>query len=255
MNLEIEQFICRSDNFGVLLNNPADGLAAAIDAPEAARIERALGASGWRLSHILVTHSHSDHTAGIDALKSAHGCEVIGPCAEADRIPAIDRRVSEGDEIDLGGCSLQVLDVPGHSPGHVAYYAAEQALLFVGDVLFALGCGRVPEGSHATMWRSLLKLAALPRGTRFYCGHEYTSANARFALAVEPHNTDLQRRAAEVRLIAAEGRPTLPSTIGLELDTNPFLRAAEPAIKAALAMPDAPPEAVFTALRRRKDRF
>lgn len=255
MAAEIEQFICRGDNFGVLLHDPESGVAASIDAPDAVAIRDALARRGWKLTHILTTHHHGDHTDGNAALKDAFGASIIGPAAEADRIPGIDRGVREGDTFTLGAFAVRVIETPGHTLGHVSYFLPDEGIVFTGDTLFSLGCGRVFEGTMAGMWESLKKLRALPRETVVYCGHEYTEANARFALTIEPNNLDLAARAEEAGRLRAAGKPTLPTTIGVEIAANPFLRADRPRLKAAIGMRDADPAAVFAALRARKDAF
>jgi len=241
MPLTIEQFICRTDNYGVLLHDDQTGLTAAIDAPEEAPIAERLKARGWNLDHIFITHHHEDHVEGNVALKRAFGSTITGPAKEADKIPAIDRKVSGGDTIAFGDYRIEVMDTPGHTLGHISYLIRSERLAFVADTLFAVGCGRVIEGTMPMMWDSLVKLAALPDDTIVYCGHEYTEANIRFALTVEPDNPDLVRRAAAVKALRAEGRMTLPTTIGLEKQTNPFLRAGS--------------AERFAELRRRKDAF
>jgi hydroxyacylglutathione hydrolase len=255
MAAEIEQFICRSDNFGVLLHDPARAVTASIDAPDAAAIEAALKRRGWKLTHILTTHHHADHTEGNLALKNAHGAMIVGPEAEADKIPGIDEGVREGVTFDVGTIRVHVIETPGHTLGHVSYHLPAERIAFTGDTLFSLGCGRVFEGTMAGMWESLKKLRALPRETFIYCGHEYTESNARFALTVEPNNLDLVARAEEVSRLRAAGKPTLPTTIGAEITANPFLRADRPRLRAAIEMRKTDPAEVFAALRSRKDAF
>jgi hydroxyacylglutathione hydrolase len=253
MAAEFHQFMCLDDNFGVLVHDPASGATAAIDAPEASAVSAALALRGWSLTHILVTHYHHDHTDGIPALKAATGCTVVGPAAEADRIKGLDRTVKEPDRFTVGGITIEVLDTPGHSPGHICYYLPGEKAVFAGDTLFALGCGRL-ELPATAMWPSLQKLMRLPLDTALYCGHEYTLGNARFALRVEPDNAALIARAADVEAKRAAGQPTLPSTIGLELATNPFLRVAEKGIRTRLDMAAASDADVYGELRERKNR-
>jgi hydroxyacylglutathione hydrolase len=256
MSLEIEQFICGSDdNFAVIVHDPETNRTLSVDAPDGRLIAETLRRRGWSLDLILVTHHHGDHTMGIEALQSAHGCEAIAPAAELSRIPGRLTGVREGDERRWGGHTIRVIETPGHSIGHVSFHLPEAGIAFTGDTLFSLGCGRVPEGAHDTMWRSLTKLAALPPATRFYCGHEYTVSNARFALSIEPGNAALQARARHAKELRAAGKPTLPSTIGDELAANPFLRSTHSGVKAAAGLPNGTDSAVFTELRRRKDRF
>lgn len=251
--LSTYQFPCRSDNYGVLLHDPLSGLTASIDAPDAAAVEQALAFKGWRLTHIFTTHHHADHTEGNIALKEAHGCQIIGPRDEAAKIPGIDREVGGGDTFRFAEFDVEVLATPGHTLGHISYHIPAARLAFVGDTMFAMGCGRVFEGDHEMMWSSLSRLRNLPRDTTVYCGHEYTLSNARFALTVEPDNKALAARAAEIEALRQDGKPTLPTTIEAELATNPFLRACEPELKAALGMSDAEDWQVFAEVRTRKD--
>lgn len=253
--LEVHQFPTRADNYGVLIHDPATEATAAIDAPDAEELLAALHDKGWVLTHILVTHHHRDHTAGVEAVKSKTGCTVIGPASEAGSIPGLDIEVKEGDTVEVGTPKARVIETPGHTRGHVSYFFPEDGLAFVGDTLFSVGCGRLFEGDAKTMWSSLDKLAKLPPDTKVYCGHEYTQANCRFALTVEPDNAALQARAAEVAENDAEGAPSLPTTIGQELATNPFLRPMSPAIQKRLGMEGSPPVEVFAEIRRRKDMF
>jgi len=251
---EIRLFLIGSDNFGVLLRDPKTGAVATIDAGEAAPIVAALDAAGWTLTDILVTHHHGDHVAGIEALKSRYGATVTAPAADRGRIPAVDRGVEEGDEVRVGALAARVIATPGHTSGHIAYHFPDAKLLFCGDTLFAMGCGRLFEGSPAEMWASLSKLAALPADTQVYCGHEYTLSNARFALRYDADNPKLAARAAEVERLRAEGRFTIPTTIGLERETNPFLRATDAGVAAAVGLPGAAAADVFAALREAKNR-
>ena len=254
MPAETKLFLCLKDNYGVLLHDPATGATAAIDAPEAPPIEKALAATGWKLTDILVTHHHGDHTAGIAELKDKHHCRVIAPRNEASKIANIDETVGEGDSVTVGSLSAKVLETPGHTAGHISYFFSADKLAFVGDTLFAIGCGRVIEGNAQLMWNSLKKLMALPKDTAVYCGHEYTQANARFALTIEPENAALQKRAKEVDALRAAGKPTLPTTIGLELETNPFLRPHVAAIQQRLGMVGRPEWEIFGEIRERKNR-
>jgi hydroxyacylglutathione hydrolase len=253
--LEIHQFLCRQDNFGVLIHDAAHGLTAAIDTPDPAPIRAALAEKGWRLTHILTTHHHGDHTAGHAALKAETGCHIIGPRKEAASIPGIDAEVGEGDEFIFGGHGVQVIETPGHTLGHVTYFLPGAEVAFVGDTLFSLGCGRLLEGTADMMWASLQKLMALPPGTRIYCGHEYTLSNARFALTIEPGNAALQKRAREVEAQRANGAFTLPVTLSDEMAQNPFLRPHSSEIKERLGLVGQPLATIFAEIRRRKDRF
>jgi hydroxyacylglutathione hydrolase len=254
MPLEIHQFPARSDNFGVLVHDSATGQTASIDAPDADVVLSELKHKGWRLSHILTTHHHGDHTEGNIAVKQQTGCIIIGPKAEAARVPGIDTQVVEGDVIPFGSHQVRVIETPGHTSGHITFHIPSASVAFVGDTLFALGCGRVIEGTMEMMWHSLEKLAALPGVTQIYCGHEYTLANARFALTIEPENAALVARAAEVEAQRKAGKATLPTRIDLELATNPFLRARSPAIRKRLGLESAPDWKVFAEVRERKNK-
>jgi hydroxyacylglutathione hydrolase len=248
-------FGCLKDNFGVLLHDPQSGATASIDAPEAAPIEAALQKTGWRLTDILVTHHHDDHTAGIGALKAHHKCRVVAPRAEAQRIAHVDETVGEGDTVRVGVLEGRVLDTPGHTAGHISYFFPADKLAFVGDTLFSIGCGRVIEGDPQMMWNSLLKLRGLPDDARFYCGHEYTEANIRFAKTIEPNNKALAARAEEVAKLVAAGKPTIPATIGAEKAANPFLRADDAQLATSLGLNGDPAWKVFAEIRQRKNRF
>ena len=255
MPAETKLFLCLKDNYGVLLHDPATGATAAIDAPEVAPIEKALAATGWKLTDILVTHHHGDHTAGIAALKDKHHCRVVAPRNEASKIANIDETVGEGDSVRVGSLSAKVLETPGHTAGHISYFFPADKLAFVGDTLFSVGCGRVIEGTPDMMWQSLLKIRNLPDDTRLYCGHEYTAANCRFALTVEPDNAALRKRAAAVTQLIGQGEPTIPTTLGEEKAVNPFLRADVPSVAAGVDLTGADAAKVFAAVRGRKDRF
>lgn len=249
---EIHQFICLEDNYGVLVHNAETGETASIDAPDASRILAELDQKGWKLSHLLITHHHTDHVQGLERLKSETGCAVIGPANPA--IFGIDRHVGDGDRIELLGDEVVVIATPGHTLDMVNYHFARAGAVFTGDTLFAMGCGRIFEGTAHQMWESLLKLARLPAETRVYCGHEYTLSNARFALKIDPENTQLQARAREVEKLRAENLMTLPTTIELELATNPFLRASSREIRKTLGLEEAADAAVFAEIRERKNR-
>jgi hydroxyacylglutathione hydrolase len=255
MVAQTELFLCLKDNFGVLLHDPASGATAAIDAPEAAPIEAVLRAKGWRLTDILVTHHHHDHTGGIEELKGRHRCRVVAPDAEADGIPEVDEAVREGNSVRVGGLEGRVIETPGHTTGHVSYSFLSEKLVFVGDTLFSIGCGRVIEGTPEMMWQSLLKLRALANDTRVYCGHEYTEANVRFAKTIEPANTTLLARAAEVARLGAARQPTVPSLMGEEKAANPFLRADDPDVARSVGLAGAPAWQVFAEVRARKNKF
>ncbi|MCX8999196.1 hydroxyacylglutathione hydrolase [Rhizobiaceae bacterium BDR2-2] len=252
---QIDVFPCRSDNFGVLLHDPSSGVTASIDAPEETPILAALERHGWTLTHIFTTHHHNDHVAANLALKDRFGCTIIGPVHESVAIPGIDRTVGDGDSFEFGGEPVHVIETPGHTAGHVCFHLPESKLLFAADTLFALGCGRLFERPAADMWHSLQKLAALPDETAVYFGHEYTLSNGRFALTVDPDNERLKARVAEVEETLKAGRYTIPTSIGLEKETNPYLRVADPAIRRNLLMETRENEEVFAEIRKRKDNF
>lgn len=256
MAIEIHQFICLEDNFGLLVRDEETGAVAAIDAPDGGAIAAEAARLGWRLSHVLLTHHHLDHVQGVPALRRAFpGLRVVGARKDAYRLGALDLEVCEGDHIALGRTRARVLETPGHTSGHLAFHFLDDEALFVGDTLFSLGCGRVFEGTMETMYDSLQKLADLPDETRVYCGHEYTQANARFALTVDPENPMLAQRAREVDALRASGKFTLPTTIELERATNPFLRAEDPLVQKAMGMSAADPVEVFARMRERKNVF
>ncbi len=246
MPIKIHQFPCLSDNYGFLVRDEATGLAACVDTPEAAPILAALDQLGWKLDLILNTHWHPDHAGGDAEIKAATGATIVGP-AEVERLTPLDRKVVDGDEVMLGQTRFQVIDTGGHTLGHVSYFAPADRVAFVGDTLFTLGCGRMFEGDAAQMWASLQRLAALPDDTAVYCAHEYTASNARFALSVDA-DPALQARTAEIFAARERGEPTVPTTIGLEKATNPFLRA--PLLRPGLA-----PHEAFGAIRAAKDSF
>jgi len=253
--IEIEQFACLSDNYGYLIHDRETGHTAAIDTPEVEPILAALKNRNWQLTHILNTHHHYDHAGGNLELKDKTGCTIYGPKWESAKIPGIDIAVDQDDSFIFGKDRVQVLNVGGHTLGHIAYYIPECHVAFVGDALFALGCGRMFEGTAEQMWGSLSKLAALPPQTEIFCAHEYTLSNAKFAVTIDPENQALQTRAREIEAARAAGQPTVPTTIALELATNPFLRAHDQKIRAQLSMQDASDVNVFAEIRARKDNF
>lgn len=255
MSIQIDQFLCRADNFGVLMHDPDSGETALIDAPEEAAILEAIKRTGWKPTIILTTHHHGDHVEANLPLKQKFNLRIIGPKAEAAKIPGIDEQVSEGDTIRFGKHAIRVIETPGHTAGHVSYHLPDAKVAFTADTLFALGCGRLFEASAAVMHKSLQKLAALPADTKVYCGHEYTLSNARFALTVDPSNRLLKARAERIESQRAAGELTLPTTIGEELETNPFLRWADLAIRRHLGLEKASDAEVFAEIRKRKDRF
>jgi hydroxyacylglutathione hydrolase len=252
--LAIRQIPVLKDNYVYLVHDPETGTTGVVDPSVAEPVLRTLPETGWRLSHILNTHHHPDHTGGNLAIKQATGAIIVGPRADRDRIPGIDVALGEGERYALGAQAAEVFDVPGHTRGHIAFWFAQSRALFCGDTLFLMGCGRLFEGTPEQMWHSLGKLRALPPETRVYCGHEYTQANARFALTVDPANEALVARARRVDALRAEGKSTVPGTMAEEVATNPFLRADQPALQQAAGTPgDA--VATFAVIRRRKDTF
>lgn len=246
-------FNCLSDNFGVLIHDPQTGSTASIDAPEAAAVDAALKATGWTLTDILVTHHHNDHTAGVAELKRKHNCRVVGP--RSDKFPGVDEKVGEGDVVKVGGLIARVIETPGHTLDHICYIFNSEKIAFLADTLFSVGCGRVIEGTMPQMWHSLLKLRSLPDDMVFHCGHEYTQANIKFALTIEPDNPDLKARAKEADALRAAGKPTLPSTIGAEKKTNCFLRADIASVAAAVGLAGKSADEVFAEIRTRKNKF
>ncbi len=253
--LQVHMFSALSDNYCFLVRDPETGKTGVVDTPEVAAIENALNETGWQLDYILNTHHHFDHAGGNLEIKEKTGCTVVGPKGEAARIPGIDLELQDGDTFELGHQVARIFDVPGHTSGHIAYWFEDSATAFVGDTLFALGCGRLFEGTPAQMWTSLQKLIALPDETTVYCAHEYTQANAKFALTVEPQNQDLVQRAAQIDDMRAKNIPTVPTTIGLEKATNPFLRPMSSDLRDTLGMTGAPDVDVFAETRLRKDNF
>ncbi len=252
--IEIRQILSRSDNFTVLIHDSSTGATAAIDAPDEASVLAGLAETGWTLTDILVTHEHADHVEGIPALKVKFGCRVVAP-KKSTQVPLVDETVSEGDVVKVGSLSAKVLETPGHCADHIAYWFSRQKTVFAGDTLFALGCGRIFGCKPEELYTSLQKFAAMPDDTVVYCGHEYTLSNARFSLTVDPTNIALRTRALDIENKRAQGKVTLPTSIGVEKATNPFLRASDPGVQAALGMNGSSPVAVFTELRERKNRF
>jgi hydroxyacylglutathione hydrolase len=250
----IHMFPCLTDNYGFLVHDGATGETACIDTPDSQRILEEARARGWKITQIWNTHWHPDHAGGNLAIKEATGCTVVGPRGEAARIPGIDRPLGDGDIVKLGALEAKVIDTPGHTAGHIGYYLPQLGSAFVGDTLFALGCGRLFEGTAAQMWASLSRIAALPDKTRIYCAHEYTAANAAFAITVDPGNGVLQERTREIRALREAGRPTVPTTLGVEKASNPFLRADDPALQEAMGHAG-DTVATFAEIRGRKDKF
>ncbi|MCB1337207.1 MAG: hydroxyacylglutathione hydrolase [Maritimibacter sp.] len=255
MTLELETIPCLSDNYAFLVHDRKSGATALFDAPETWPIQRELEKQGWQLTHIFITHHHADHIDAVADLVAAYHPEVIGAARDAHRLPPLDTEVAPGDTYDLWGRQLWVLDAAGHTTGHIAYYLPRLGAAFTGDSLMALGCGRLFEGTPQMMWDSLTRLAALPDDTLICSGHEYTAANGRFAATVEPGNPALKDRIAQTAKARAMDTPTVPSALGLEKATNPFLRAGDPGLKAGLGMADAADVEVFAHIRGAKDGF
>jgi hydroxyacylglutathione hydrolase len=253
--LQIHQIPVLSDNYVYLAHEPESGATAVIDPAVTQEVLDAARAKGWTITHILNTHHHGDHTGGNLEIKKATGCTIVGPKADKGRIPGIDVEVDEGDTYDLGKARAQVFFVPGHTRGHIAFWFKESDALFCGDTLFAMGCGRLFEGTPAQMWNSLQKFKALPDATRVFCAHEYTQSNGRFALSVEPQNEKLVARMKDVDAKREKGIPTVPSTLADEKATNPFLRPDSADLQATVGMPGGDLVAVFAETRARKDNF
>jgi hydroxyacylglutathione hydrolase len=259
--LEIRQFPCLRDNYGVLIHDAASGQTASVDTPDEGAVRDELKRLGLKLTHIFTTHDHPDHVAGHAGLKRETGCKIYGAAKDEGSIPGLDVALREGDSFAFGGYQVQVLETPGHTAGHIAFIIPQAtgpgspATAFVGDTLFSVGCGRILGGNAETMWASLQKLTRLPPETMIYCGHEYTQSNIAFALTVEPGNKDLAARKVEVDEARGKGQPTVPVSLSQELKTNPFLRVDSAEIRSTLGMDNASGAEVFTELRRRKDRF
>jgi hydroxyacylglutathione hydrolase len=255
MPAQIHVFRCLDDNIGALVRDPGTGACAAIDAPEEGPILAALAETGWTLTDILVTHRHHDHIAAVEPLKRRTGCRVVAPAKAREAVPDADAYVQEGDTVLVGDLQAQVWDTPGHCADHISYWFEADRVLFAGDTIFTLGCGRVLEGSYADLWHSLERIASLPDEARIYSGHDYVLSNTRFALAVDPDNGTLKERAAEAERAKAEGRFLVPSTLAAEKAANPFLRAGEPTLAKAVHKEGAGAAEVFQALREWKNRF
>lgn len=243
------------DNYIYLIHDPISKQTAAVDPAEAQPVLDVLAENSWQLTYVLNTHHHWDHTNGNMALKQKTGCQIIAPCLEQNIIPGVDHAVNADDTVALGAHTATVIYIPGHTLGHVAYYFAENALLFCGDTVFVMGCGRMFEGTAEQMWHSLDTLRQLPADTAMYCTHEYSLANAWFALRIEPDNIDIQQRLQTIKQLRKNQQPTVPSTIALECATNPFLRVDHARVQKYLGMEHAAPAQVFAELRRRKDLF
>jgi hydroxyacylglutathione hydrolase len=253
--LEIHIFPCLVDNYGFLIREHEYNLTATVNTPEVAAIENALKEKNWTLTHILNTHYHWDHAGGNLELKEKTNCIIVGPRADASRIPGIDIQVGEGDEYKFGNHFAKIHDTPGHTRGHIVYHFTDDSVAFVGDTLFAMGCGRLFEGSPEQMWTSLQKLMLWPDDTKIYCAHEYTQNNARFALTVEPSNQDLIDRLAEVSQLRSQNKSTIPTTIGIEKKTNLFLRPMSIELQETISMSGESLINVFARTRELKDNF
>jgi len=254
-SLLVEMIPVLSDNYVYLVHEPSEGVTGVIDPAVAAPVMERLGDRGWSLDWILSTHHHADHTGGNLELKQATSCQIAGPGKDAARIPGIDKHLVEGDRFQLGKAEAMIFETPGHTSGHISYWFSTANALFCADTLFSLGCGRLFEGTPKEMWTSLQKYKDLPDEALVYCGHEYTQSNARFALSIDPDNAALKNRADEVEQQRAAGEPTVPTTLGQERQTNPFLRPGDPLIRAELGMTDAGDVEVFAEIRRLKDNF
>lgn len=255
MPVEIVTVPCRSDNYAYLVRDRGTGRVALVDAPAVEPIVEALEAHDWGLDQIWITHHHGDHTEGVDALRQRHGVEVVGHVKDRARLPKLDRELSEGETVALGETTARVIDVSGHTVGHIAFVLDDDKAAFTADSLMALGCGRVLEGTHAMMWESLSKFLAMPDDMRIYSGHNYGQTNGRFALSIEPENAALRERIERIRKADAAGDPIVPATLAEEKATNPFLRATEPGVKQAVGLAGADDASVFAEVRRRKDAF
>ncbi len=255
IKLDIQQIPVLADNYVYLVHDPETGKCAAIDPAVATPVLEALDRLGWSLSHVLCTHHHGDHIGGNLDLKRMTGCTIVAAARDRDRIPGVDTEVHGGDSVAIGNAKAKVFEVPGHTKGHVAYWFAESDALFCGDTLFSLGCGRLFEGTPAQMWASLETLRGLPDETRVFCAHEYTNSNADFALSIDPDNADLQARAEDVLALRQAGKPTVPSTMGLERATNPFLRVDCDDLLQAAELEGMGPVLAFAEIRNRKDNF
>lgn len=251
--LQIHQFPCLSDNYGFLLHDPDSGETACIDTPDAGEYLHQADLQGWKITQIWNTHWHADHAGGNESIKAATRCKVTAPLGDATKIKGIDRTVRDGDLVMLGKHTAQVTDVSGHTMGHIAYHIPGSAIAFVGDALFALGCGRMFEGTAPQFWQSLVRLKQLPIDTTLYCAHEYTQANVRFALHADPDNVALADYAKDIAARRTAGQWTVPFSLKRELATNPFLRADDPQMQARWGG-DLPYE-TFAALRSAKDEF
>ncbi|WP_026481365.1 hydroxyacylglutathione hydrolase [Ahrensia sp. 13_GOM-1096m] len=254
-SLQIHQFDYYNDNYGVLIHDPESGDTVAIDAGDADPYLNEAKLKGWNITQIWITHHHWDHTDGLAKLKQETKAKVFGPSKQSTAIVGLDVLLNEGDEIEFANRKVEVLETPGHTLDMINFYLPDDDTIFVGDTLFALGCGRLLEGTPSMMWSSLQKLAKLPAKTTVYCSHEYSLANATFALSVDPENEALKERAEQIANLREKGQPTVPFTLETELATNPFLRPDDEKIRSTLGMENQSDEAVFTEIRKRKDNF
>ena len=254
-SLEIKMFPCLFDNYGFLIHDAETNLTATIDTPEVSAIQNALAQQKWQLTHIINTHHHFDHAGGNLELKRKTDCTILGPSMDQQRIPGIDVAIEHREEFKFGNHKVVCYHTPGHTTGHVVYHFVNQKVAFVGDTLFAMGCGRLFEGTPEQMWSSLQLIMQWPDDTLLYCAHEYTQNNAEFALTVEPQNPELVQRKAEVDFMRSNNQPTVPTKVGIEKKTNPFLRPNSEEIKINLNMAQATDTEVFAEIRKRKDKF
>lgn len=253
--MEIFQYPYGSDNYGVLLHCAQHNQTAVVDAGDADATNAALAQRGWSLDHIWITHHHGDHTAGLAALIAHHNAAVMGPIHSAKRFGNFDHALDNGDHFTFAGRQVDVIATPGHTLDMINFHLPSERLAFTGDTLFALGCGRLFEGDAPMMWRSMERLLALGDDTVIYCSHEYTAANAKFAVTIDPDNAALRARVADIDDLRARGLATVPTTMALEKATNPFLRASDDGIRSHLGMMSASDAEVFAEIRRRKDNF
>ena len=255
MPVEIVTVPCLSDNYAYLVRDQGSGQVAVVDAPEAGPIIDALDARGWKADEVWITHHHGDHIDGVGALVEKYGARVIGHTKDRARLPDLDEEVSEGDTAALGETHARIIDVSGHTIGHIAFVLDADNAAFTADSLMALGCGRVFEGTHSMMWDSLSKFLEMPDEMQIYSGHNYGVANGKFALSIEPDNQALKDRISAIEAANAAGEPIVPASMALERATNPFLRAVEPGVKKAVGLDGADDASVFAEVRRRKDNF
>ncbi len=253
--LEVHMFPCLSDNYGFLIHDSVENLTASIDTPDVSAIEDALNQKGWELTHIINTHHHYDHAGGNLELKKKTNCTIIGPAEDIERIPGIDLPIKHGQEFKFGSFEVKGFHTPGHTTGHMVYHFESEKIAFVGDTIFVMGCGRLFEGTPQQMIESLDLIMSWPDETLLYCAHEYTQANAEFAITVDGMNQDLIQRKSEVDDLRRELIPTVPTQLHLEKKTNPFLRSDDQEIRMGLGMMESTRTEVFAEIRNRKDQF